>query len=74
VKEILIRERETDLKKNTWWIKKLENLYYFDEPKSSFNDFNDKVKAITINDIKEAAIKYFNMKNYVKVYLQPEKK
>lgn len=74
IKETLIRERETDLKKNDWWVRKLENLYYFDEPKTSFADFNDNVKAVTNEEIKAAAIKYFNMKNYVKVYLKPEKK
>ncbi len=74
IKETLIRERETDLKKNDWWLKKLENIYYFDEPKKSFADFNDNVKAVTNEEIKAAATKYFNMKNYVKVYLKPEKK
>jgi len=74
IKETLIREREIDLKKNDWWLRKLENLYYYDEPKKSFADFNDNVKAITNEEIKDAATKYFNMKNYVKVYLKPEKK
>lgn len=74
VKETLIRERETDLKKNSWWIRKLENMYYYDDPKKSFNDFNNDVNAVKIEDIKAAAVKYFNMKNYVKVYLKPEKK
>ncbi len=74
IKETLIRERETDLKKNDWWIKKLENVYYYDQPKVSFADFNDKVKAVTNDEIKASAAKYFNMKNYVKVYLKPEKK
>ena len=74
IKETLIREREIDLKKNDWWVRKLENLYYYDEPKKSFADFNDNVKAITNEEIKDAATKYFNMKNYVKVYLKPEKK
>lgn len=74
IKETLIRERETDIKKNDWWLRKLENLYYYDQPKVSFADFNDKVKAVTNDEIKAAAAKYFNMKNYVKVYLKPEKK
>ncbi len=74
IKETLIRERETDLKKNDWWVRKLENLYYYDQPKTSFANFNDEVKAVTNEEIKAAAVKYFNMKNYVKVYLKPEKK
>ncbi len=74
IKETLIRERETDLKKNDWWVRKLENLYFYDDPKTSVKEFNDKVKAVKIEEIKAAAVKYFNMKNYVKVYLKPEKK
>jgi len=74
VKETLIRSRETDLKKNNWWSNKLENLYYYDEPKKSFNDYNDNVKAVTKEELKAAAEKYFNLKSYVKVYLKPEKK
>ena len=74
VKETIIRQRETDLKKNDWWVRKLEDMYYLDETKLSLKDFNDKVKAVKIEDLKADAGKYFNMKNYVKVYLKPEKK
>jgi zinc protease len=74
VKEQLIRERETNLKKNNWWIRKLENLYYYDDPKTSFADFNDAVNKVTKKDIQDMANKYFNMNNYVKVFLKPEKK
>ncbi len=74
VKEQLIRERETNLKKNNWWIRKLENIYYYDDPKTSFANFNDKVNKVTTKDIQELANKYFTMNNYVKVFLKPEKK
>lgn len=74
VKEILIRERETDLKKNEWWLRKLENNYFYDEPKTPADEFNKVVKAVKTEDIKTDAQKYFNMKHYVKVYLKPEKK
>ena len=73
IKETLIRERETDLKKNDWWVRKLENLYFYDEAKTSVKEFNDKVKSVKVEELKAAAGKYFNMKNYVKVYLKPEK-
>ncbi len=74
VKEQLIRERETDLKKNNWWVRKLENLYYYDDPKTSFDEFNILVNKVTPKDIQDLANKYFNFTNYVKVYLKPEKK
>ncbi|MCX7861786.1 MAG: insulinase family protein [Bacteroidales bacterium] len=74
VKEQMIRERETDLKRNNWWVRKLENLYYYDEPKTSIDDYNIKVNKVTPQEIQELAKKYFSETNYVKIYLKPEKK
>ncbi len=64
VKEQLIRERETDIKKNNWWVRKLENLYYFDDPKTSLDDYNIQVNKVTPKDIQDLANKYFNETNF----------
>lgn len=74
IKEQLIRERETDLKKNNWWIRKLDNIYYYNDLTGSLNDYNNIVNKVSAKDIQDVANKYFNMNNYVKVYLKPEKK
>ncbi|HOU98135.1 MAG TPA: insulinase family protein [Bacteroidales bacterium] len=74
IKEQLIRERETDLKKNNWWIRKLDNMYYYNDLTGSLNEYNNIINKVTAKDIQELANKYFVMNNYVKVYLKPEKK
>jgi len=73
VKEQLIRERETDIKRNNWWARKLENLYYYDDPKTSLDIFNILVNKVTPKDIQDFANKYFSDTRYVKLYLKPEK-
>lgn len=74
IKEQLIRERETDLKKNNWWIRKLDNMYFYNDFSSSLSEYNNIVNKITAKEIQDLANKYFNLNNYVKVYLKPEKK
>ena len=73
VKEQMIRERETDVKRNGWWVRKLENLYYYGDPKTNIDEYNIQVNKVTPKDIQDLANKYFNNNNYVKVYLKPEK-
>jgi len=74
VKETMLRERETNIKKNDWWRSKLENAYYYDDSVSGINHFNDLVNGLTPEKIKEAANKYLTPGRYVQMYLQPEEK
>ncbi|NSW46390.1 MAG: insulinase family protein [Bacteroidales bacterium] len=73
IKEQLVRERETDIKKNNWWIRKLDNIYYYKD-KANIAEYNNIVNNTTAKEIQDLANKYFNFNNYVKVYLKPEKK
>jgi len=73
IKEQLIRERETDLKKNNWWIRKLENMSYYND-KAYIAEYANIVNSTTAKEIQDISNKYFNLNNYVKVYLKPEKK
>jgi zinc protease len=74
VKETMIRERETNLKKNDWWKSKIENLYYYNDPFDSVDKFNDQINALTIDKIKSASTKYLTPNHYVQVFLKPEGK
>lgn len=74
VKETLIRERETKLKKNNFWLSTLEDSFYNNDDLSKINKFNDNVNAITITEIQAIAKKYMTKEHYVKVVLMPEKK
>ena len=72
--EALIRARETDIEKNEFWLGKVESIYYDNTDPASILTFKDRVNAITIGDLKNAATKYFDLKHYVRVVLMPEKK
>ena len=72
--EVLIRTHETDLEKNDFWLGKIESVYYDNTDPSSILTYKNRVNAITIEDLKNAATKYLDLKHYVRVVLMPEKK
>ncbi|MCX6251639.1 MAG: insulinase family protein [Bacteroidetes bacterium] len=72
--ETLIRARETDLEKNTFWLGKLESVYYDNTDPANILNFKERVNAITIEDLKNAANIYYTGDHYVRVVLKPEKK
>ncbi len=72
--EAMIRARETDIEKNEFWLGKIESIYFNHDSPNSISTFNDRVNAITIDDLKSAAATYFKPDHYVRVVLMPEKK
>ena len=74
VKETLLRNRETELEKNSFWRSKIESLYFQQRDPASVMDFEERVDSVTIEELKTAANNYFNPEHYVRVVLMPEKK
>jgi zinc protease len=74
VKETLIRERETRLKENNFWISVLQNLYLNDDRLMTLEEFKTYINSFTGKDIKKVADKYLNTEIYVKVALTPSPK
>jgi len=73
-KEALIRQRETDMEKNDFWLRKLESVYFNHDDPANVNNYKDRVNAVTIENLKVTADKYFDPEHYVRVVLMPEKK
>jgi zinc protease len=71
VKETLIRERETRLKENNFWISSFQNLYLNDDRLMTLDEYKTFVNSFTEKDIKKVAGKYLDTENYVKVALTP---
>ena len=72
-KEKLLRERETNLRENRYWLSVLSNTWLnSDADFSQFGDYENIVNSFTIDDIKTAATKWFDFKNYYGVALKPE--
>jgi zinc protease len=73
-KEKMLRERETAMKENSFWLNLLSNTYYLkDGDFSEFGTYEAILEKITVKSVKKAFKKYFDFKNYVSVALVPEK-
>jgi zinc protease len=72
--EALIRARETNMEKNDFWLKKLESVYFNHDSPQSITNYNDRVNAVTIDDLKQVSAANFKPDHYVRVVLMPEKK
>jgi zinc protease len=74
VKETLIRDRETKLKENNFWVSALQNLYLYGDRLLTLEEYKTYVNSFTSKDIKKIADKYLDTENYVKVALTPAPK
>jgi zinc protease len=74
VKETLIRERETKMKENNFWVSALQNLYINGDQLLTLEEYKTYVNSFTSKDIKKVAGKYLDTENYVKVALTPAPK
>ena len=74
VKETLIRDRETKVKENGFWINFLQNHFLFGDNMLSLDEYKNFVNSITAADIKKIGNKYLNTKSYVQVDLTPAPK
>jgi zinc protease len=73
-REAMLRTFEVNLRQNGTWINQLATDYQRgDEPGASLRSYPDSVKAVTPATIQKAVARYFNMQNYVRVTLLPEK-
>ena len=74
IKELQRRERETSIKENGFWLGRLQSSLTNNDPLNEWLDFESKINALTLEDLRNAAQKYINLDNYVQVVLYPEAK
>jgi zinc protease len=74
VKETMIRERETRLKENNFWVSALQSHYLNDDRLMTLDEYKTFVNSFTGKDIKKIAGKYLDTESYVKVALTPAPK
>lgn len=71
-KQKMLREREVSLRENRFWLNILSNTYYLKEGDfSEFGTYEQTVKNLTVESVKDAFSNYFDFKNYVSVALEP---
>jgi len=73
VKETWKKQYEEDIKDNNFWARKLQATVELGSNATDVLSYEKRVDALTSNDLKDAANKYFDMKNYVQIVLYPEK-
>jgi zinc protease len=71
VKETMIRERETQVKENTFWLSYLQNHYLYGSRILSLEEYKDFVNSFTIKKIQAIAKRYLDTEDYVRVALTP---
>jgi zinc protease len=74
VKTNWIKNNQKNIKTNTYWLSYLSNAQLNGENSEDIFTQEERINAITVQDIQEAANKYLDTKNYIQVVLYPEKK
>jgi zinc protease len=72
VKEAALRSRETALKQNGYWLSQVATFDQSGWPLAEIPNGEKLISALTIDDLKTAAVKYLRTDNYVRVSLYPE--
>jgi zinc protease len=73
VKETWRQQYEVNIKDNAFWARQLLLSVEVGTNPSEVLSYEKRIAALTPNDVKDAALKYLDMKNFVQVVLNPEK-
>jgi zinc protease len=74
VKQNWIQVHRKSLRENGYWLRHLQSAVLNGTDPATILTYEQRVAAITAQDLKDAAARYFNLENYVQVVLYPEKK
>jgi zinc protease len=73
VRETQKREFEVSLKENNFWVNTLQYYYFVNNDLSLIMKFPERIANLNKDMIQNAARNYFDMNNYIKVVLYPQK-
>lgn len=72
IKETFIRERETNLRENSFWLSAIASSILNNEDLAEISDYNNWVRSLTVADMNAFAKKYLKRDNYARFVLKPE--
>ena len=72
VREILRRERETNLQRNEYWLSLLQSYYMNDLNPLDILEYDRILKELSVDSLQKTAEAYLLFDNYVQVVLYPE--
>ena len=73
VKETWKQQHEVNLKENNFWARQLLQSVELEIDPRAILSYEKRIAALTSGDVKEAAVKYLDMKSYSQIVLNPEK-
>jgi len=73
VKETWKQQYEVNIKDNAFWARQLLQSVELGSSPGEVLSYEKRIAALTPKDLKDAAVKYLDMKNYVQIVLNPEK-
>lgn len=73
IKETLLKERETQLKENDFWLSYISSADMYNESLADIDVYNSWVNTLKGEDFKKFANSYFNDKEFKRFVLNPEK-
>ena len=72
VKENWLKNHRESMKTNQYWLSTLRNAEQFGDDPAEMFSFEDRVKALTVNDVLVAAQRYIDASQFIQVVLYPE--
>ncbi|HRH65910.1 MAG TPA: insulinase family protein [Bacteroidia bacterium] len=72
IKETALRERETGLKENQFWLNTINSNYQNNENLSEISTYTDWINKLTGSDLRKFAEKYLQTENMARFILSPE--
>jgi zinc protease len=72
IRETAIRERETAMRENSFWLNTISSNFYNKENLTEILKYNEWLFSLKGNDFKSFADKYFKTENYARFVLVPE--
>jgi zinc protease len=73
IKETSIRNRQTAVRTNKYWLNQLINANFYGSKIPSLQEYVKAIHAVTSNDVKKTARKYIDTGHYVLGVLDPKK-
>jgi zinc protease len=73
VKQQWLEQRKIDMRTNGHWLGYLQDAYLYGTDPANILTFEKRVNAVTAEQLRDAAKRYFNTQNYVQTVLYPEK-
>ena len=73
VKTMMAKHHAGQMLTNEYWLKSLSQSWIDDMPSAWIESYNTDLMEISSSDLKQTAIQYFDLNNYLKEILVPEK-